>query len=98
MINLYRKGVRFEREIVNFARKKGLNFAGRTAGSHSPLDVYIINPDTKEVFFIQAKKFKRKSNRKPSQALIKQIGSMSDEYFCKFIVIQDLKQLDEELK
>lgn len=55
MVNkYYRRGANFEREIVKQAKEKGL-IAFRSAGSHSPIDVCVINPDTKELFLIQCK-------------------------------------------
>jgi Holliday junction resolvase len=50
----YLKGVRKERKIVNQARDEGL-IAFRSAGSHSPIDVVIINKVTKTIRFIQCK-------------------------------------------
>lgn len=50
----YKKGADKERQIVNEFRKKGcLSF--RSAGSHSPIDVFVLNPKTKEIFLIQSK-------------------------------------------
>ena len=53
--NIYRKGARYERKIVNSARSEGL-ISFRSAGSHSPVDVVIIDRDKKRVSFIQCKK------------------------------------------
>ena len=50
----YEKGVRFERKIVNEARREG-NIAFRSAGSHSPIDVCIINKESKTIYFYQCK-------------------------------------------
>ena len=54
MVNKYKKGARFERELVNLARKDS-KIAFRSAGSHSPIDVTIIDINSKEIEFIQAK-------------------------------------------
>ena len=51
----YQKGVRFERALVNAAKKDGIKIAFRSAGSHSPIDVVIIDINAKEIEFIQAK-------------------------------------------
>jgi len=59
----YEKGARFERKIVNEARAKG-HIAARTAGSHSPVDIFIINSKKRLVRFIQAKKGKSTLTRK----------------------------------
>ena len=50
----YRKGYMFEREFVNTARKCG-HISFRSAGSHSPIDVIVIDPQSKTISLIQAK-------------------------------------------
>jgi len=50
----YEKGVRKERAFVNQARRAG-NLALRSAGSHSPIDVVIIDRQRKIVRLIQCK-------------------------------------------
>ena len=50
----YRKGYRKERQIVNEARERGC-IAFRSAGSHSPIDVCIINKKYKTIQFLQCK-------------------------------------------
>ena len=50
----YNKGVRKERKLVNMARDMGL-IAFRSAGSHSPIDVCIIDLAAKTIDFIQCK-------------------------------------------
>ena len=52
--NSYLRSTRREREIVNDYRSKGWD-ACRSAGSHSPWDVWCFNPKTKEVHLIQVK-------------------------------------------
>ena len=48
------KGYRKERKIVNTARAKGC-LAFRSAGSHSPIDVVVINKEQRKIEFIQCK-------------------------------------------
>ena len=50
----YIKGVKKERKIVNDARAEGL-LSFRSAGSHSPVDVVIIDAQKKEIELIQCK-------------------------------------------
>lgn len=50
----YRKGYRKENNLMN-AFKEGGCIAARSAGSHSPVDVWAINPETKRVYLIQCK-------------------------------------------
>lgn len=52
--NAYDRGVRHERALVNEYRKKGWD-ACRSAGSHSPWDVWAYNPKTGEVVLTQIK-------------------------------------------
>jgi|TARA_Y100000296_G_scaffold85617_1_gene122073 Holliday junction resolvase len=51
---LYQKGVRKERKVVNGAKEMGC-IAFRSAGSHSPIDVTIIDIYSKTIRFIQCK-------------------------------------------
>lgn len=50
----YVKGRAKEYKYVNMMRKKGF-IAQRSAGSHSPIDVFAINVKTKEIRLIQCK-------------------------------------------
>ncbi len=50
----YLKGVRKERKIVNEARERGL-ISFRSAGSHSPIDVCIIDKLARVIRFVQCK-------------------------------------------
>jgi Holliday junction resolvase len=50
----YQRGADKERRIMNFYRNKG-NFALRSAGSHSPFDVVVIDELNKKVILIQVK-------------------------------------------
>ena len=53
-MNKYKKGADFERDVVNEARAKGF-IAFRSAGSHSPIDVCIIDIKNKAIYFHQCK-------------------------------------------
>ena len=50
----YQKGVRLERKIVNKAKERG-QIAFRSAGSHSPVDVCVIDAERKVIKLIQCK-------------------------------------------
>lgn len=52
--NKYLRSVKRERQLVNEARAKGL-IAGRTAGSHSPVDVFVFDPKDGMIRLIQVK-------------------------------------------
>lgn len=51
----YQKGVRKERRIIKELKNAGFDIAHRTAGSHSPIDVFGICRASKEIVFIQSK-------------------------------------------
>lgn len=55
----YARGAEVERRIVNAARTRGC-IAARTAGSHSPLDVFIIDNENETITFVQCKRSKTK--------------------------------------
>jgi len=59
--NAYKRSTRRERETVNKARALGL-VAGRTAGSHSPFDVYVWNRRERLLKLIQVKTHKGAQN------------------------------------
>ena len=75
----YEKGVRFERKLVNEAKAQG-KIAFRSAGSHSQIDVCIIDTNKKEIEFIQAKTGKAKLTKKEEKELM----DFSDKYIVKF--------------
>lgn len=93
----YQKGVRLERKIVNSAKDLGL-IAFRSAGSHSKIDVCIINPILKQVRFIQSKAKKFTVGALKSQ--LDGFKAVDDEYFVRFEIIDqnNIKQLLKELK
>jgi Holliday junction resolvase len=51
----YVKGRKKEYKICEGLKDKGWNIAQRTAGSHSPIDIFAINKKTKTILFIQSK-------------------------------------------
>jgi len=53
-MNRYKKGANYERDIVNQARANG-HLAFRSAGSHSPIDVIIIDNINFKIYLIQCK-------------------------------------------
>ena len=77
----YQKGIRFERDLVNAAKKDG-KIAFRSAGSHSPIDVVIIDIKTKKIEFIQAKTGTSNVPKKDKEIF----ENLSDEYFVIFKV------------
>lgn len=53
----YARGAEIERRLVNEAKDKG-KIAARTAGSHSPFDVIIVDEKEEEVHLVQCKRSK----------------------------------------
>ena len=53
--NNYINGRKKEYRIVKQLKKEGFDIAQRSAGSHSPVDIFAINKKTKEICFVQAK-------------------------------------------
>jgi len=51
----YRNGARKERKIANDLKAEGWDIAQRSAGSHSPVDVWAVNKKLKKIKCIQAK-------------------------------------------
>lgn len=68
---LYNKGARKERILVNQARDNGC-IAFRSAGSHSPIDVCIIDIPNRKIDFIQCKpdNFSEKEKERLEKELI----------------------------
>jgi fructose-1,6-bisphosphatase len=89
----YISGARFERRLVNFARDNKL-ISYRSAGSHSPIDVTMIDTLTKTVYFIQskAKKISKNAKSKIEKGLPEQ-----DEYLIESLVI-DKNNIKEFMK
>lgn len=57
----YQKGANKERKIVNQARSEG-KIAFRSAGSHSPIDVCVIDTQKRIIKLIQSKAYKLSDN------------------------------------
>jgi Holliday junction resolvase len=84
MINLYAKGARKERSIVNYERESG-NIAFRSAGSHSPIDVCIINKAEKLIRFVQCKSDNMPDSQK--KKLIEEQIDLPGDYKVSFEVL-----------
>lgn len=71
----YRKGYLKERRIVNNARSKG-KLAFRSAGSHSPIDCFILDENKRQIELVQAKSdnMPTSEKRRLSEALSKYEG------------------------
>lgn len=80
----YLNGARKERRIVNKARAEG-KIAFRSAGSHSPIDLCIIDKEKKEIKFVQVKP--KKFGKKAAERLEKELGWLNHNFKCSFEVL-----------
>ena len=55
MIKAYKKGRKKEYKIRRQLLDEGFDIAQRSAGSHSPVDIFAISRDKRIILFIQAK-------------------------------------------
>ena len=51
----YKKGRRKEYKLIKELKEMGFDIAQRTAGSHSPIDIFAIHKRKKLIAFIQSK-------------------------------------------
>lgn len=80
----YIKGVRKERMYVNYAKQNGL-IAFRSAGSHSCIDVVVIDKDLKTIRLIQCKPDDMNSHQK--QKLRDDNVLLNGVFKCSFSVV-----------
>lgn len=85
----YLKGVRLERKIVSDAKRRGC-IAFRSAGSHSPIDVIIINPNKNSIKFIQCKSGKQATTKKEIKSLLKKYCWMNDFFIASFTIVEKI--------
>lgn len=79
----YKNGANKERRIVNKYRAVGM-LGFRSAGSHSPIDVCIIDKETKRIAFIQSKPKSMSENAK--KKLEEEMSFLRGEWSVKFWV------------
>lgn len=85
----YNNGAAKERRIVNKARQQGC-LAFRSAGSHSPVDVFILDPVSKTIELVQCKpRSMQKKDLSPTaeaQRLIDELKKFDGTYEVKTTV------------
>ena len=84
MIKCYAKGVRKELKFVNEAKQDGL-IAFRSAGSHSEIDVCIINIKERVIRFIQCKPDNFPMSQKLK--LEEELSGINGGFFVRFEVL-----------
>ncbi len=82
-MNNYRKGYEKERRIVNSFREKSC-IALRSAGSHSIIDVVVIDYLNHEIKLIQAKQTKRKLTKNKKAEIIERGIALNGSYIVNF--------------
>ena len=80
----YLKGVRKERHYVNLARTLG-KIAFRSAGSHSPIDVCIIDLKASTIEFLQCKPDNMSEKKK--KEIEDSLTALNNEFLCSFKVV-----------
>ncbi len=51
----YKNGANRERRVIKYLQKEGFDLVFRSAGSHSPIDVFALDSKTKQIWLIQCK-------------------------------------------
>ena len=84
MTTNYERGANKERKIVNDCRRAGL-IAFRSAGSHSPIDVCVIDVKERIIRFIQSKP--ASFFQKKAEALIQEMNGLNGAFQARFEVL-----------
>lgn len=88
MLTNYEKGRNKEYRIMSYFRKRDRdNIVIRTAGSHSPFDVVVINKRTRVISLIQSKLRGKENLSKPArQKILDEGNSYGGEYIAEFML------------
>lgn len=81
----YIRGRNKEYKIVHEYKDNGFNIAQRSAGSHSPIDVFAISKDKKEIVLIQAKPNSMSKNKR--NEIEEELKWLNGKFKVKFIVV-----------
>jgi len=82
----YVKGRNKEYKICKELKEDGYEIAQRTAGSHSPIDIFAIHRVTRSIVFVQAKP--DNYSEKKTQAIYDELNYLNgDDWKVKFMVI-----------
>lgn len=80
----YQNGAARERRIVNMLKRNGWDIANRSAGSHSPVDIFAISRKRKMILFVQSKPRSMSDNAK--KKIEDELDWLNDEYIVRFKV------------
>jgi len=78
----YRHGRRKEYSVCDKLKKDGFTIVQRSSGSHSPIDVFAINKETKEIIFVQVKA--GKLSEKERDKIFNENGWLDGEFNISF--------------
>ena len=81
----YIRGRKKEYKIVHDLIDQGCIIAQRTAGSHSPIDVFGINKDTKVIYLIQSKPQSYSSSK--TRKIYEKLDYLTGLWTIKFLVL-----------
>lgn len=81
----YINGRRKEYAIIKELKERGFNIAQRTAGSHSPIDVFGISKDKKVITFIQSKPTNFSARKK--EEILKELDYLNDNFKVEFKLV-----------
>jgi len=81
----YRRGRAKEYKICNQLKDEGFIIAQRSAGSHSPVDVFAIHKKKKKIVFVQAKP--KSMSLKAKERLAKELDWLNGNFRVEFKVI-----------
>ena len=91
MSSIYQQGRRKEYAICEDLRRKGFDIVVRTAGSHSPIDIFAIDSKRRKIRFIQSKRIIKQTMKTINEDLKIKIESemsyLNGDYNCIFIVL-----------
>lgn len=74
----YKKGYEKERRIVLYLKNNGFELAFRSAGSHSPVDVFGLNTGSRVIKLIQSKSDKMSESAK--NKLLEELKRFEGQY------------------
>lgn len=81
----YQKGRAKEYKICNQLKKDGFIISQRSAGSHSPVDVFAVHKKKKKILFVQAKP--NSMSLKKRDALAEELSWLNGRFEVEFKVI-----------
>ncbi len=81
---IYAKGRRREYKIRNQLLKEGFDIVQRSAGSHSPIDIFAISNIDRKILFVQVKPehFTEAEKRK----LLDELGYLNGKFEVEFVI------------